>query len=123
MQNDINHLDVNDEGLKGIFGERFHDETCPEAQHIPTKEETRKYTNVAKKPTEKPVEAQWEPVPHAPTQMEKIKACAKSALLYGGLSLLFFYFQQTEQMALGASMGCIIACVALAGFGIGKNVR
>ena len=27
MPNDINELDVNDIGLKGIFGDRFHDET------------------------------------------------------------------------------------------------
>ena len=27
MPEDINHLDTNDEGLKGIFGNRWHDET------------------------------------------------------------------------------------------------
>lgn len=121
MSNDINGLDVNDEGLKGIFGDRFHDETCPEAQYIPTKEEARKYTNVANKDTRKPTEAKWEPVKPAPNQMDKLKACAKDALLYGSLSLLFFYFQQSGQMAMGASMSCIIVCVALAGFGVGKN--
>lgn len=67
-------------------------------------------------------EAQWEPAPHDPTQLEKLKACAKDALLFGGLSLVFFYFQQSGQMAMTASMPCIVTCVALAGFGVGKNI-
>ena len=70
----------------------------------------------------KPRDSEWEPEPHKPTQMEKIKACAKDALLFGGLSLMFFWFQQTGQMAMTASMPCIIACTALAGFGVGRNV-
>lgn len=126
MANDINGLDVHDEGLKAIFGDRFYDET-ENAQHTPTAEEVKKLYNVAnstvnaQKRTSKPVEAQWEPVPNEPNQMDKLKACAKDALLYGGLSLLFFWFQQTDQMAMGASMCCIIACVALGAFGVGKN--
>ena len=27
MSNDVNNLDIHDEGLKAIFGDRFHDET------------------------------------------------------------------------------------------------
>lgn len=71
--------------------------------------------------TPKAKDAQWEPAPHDPTQIEKLKACAKDALLFGGLSLVFFYFQQSGQMAMTASMPCIVTCVALAGFGVGKN--
>jgi hypothetical protein len=127
MTNDINHLDPNDEGLSEIFGDRWHDET-KNAQHKPTAYEAKQAYNTApkeektaQKVTLKPRDAEWEPAPHAPTQVEKLKECAKSALLFGGLSLLFFWFQQTEQMAMGASMCCIIACVALGAFGVGKN--
>lgn len=115
MPNDINELDVNDIGLKAIFGERFHDETVA----VSKKETTT--TPKAEKPILKPRDAEWEPEPHAPTQMDKLKACAKDALLFGGLSLMFFWFQQTGQMAMTASMPCICACVALAGFGVGRN--
>ena len=104
MKNDINNLDPNDEGLKGIFGNHFHDETEP-------------------KPKKKPADATWEPAPHKPTQTEKLVSAAKSALLYGGLSLLFFYWQQTGQMAPTAAMPCICACCVLAGLGVGKNVH
>lgn len=106
MENDINNLDPNDEGLKQIFGDRFHDATqAKPAQKIPLK----------------PRDADWEPVPHKPTQMEKLKSCAKSALLFGGLSLLFFYWQQTGQMEITASTPCICACCVLAGLGVGRN--
>ena len=119
MPNDINELDVNDIGLKGIFGDRFHDET----EGVSKKETTTtpKAEKHVQKPKLKPRDAEWELAPHAPTQMEKLKACAKDALLFGGLSLMFFYFQQTGQMAMSASMPCICACVALAGFGVGRN--
>lgn len=82
---------------------------------------TPKAEKTAQKAVLKPRDAEWEPEPHAPTQMDKLKACAKDALLFGGLSLMFFYFQQTGQMAMTASMPCIVTCVALAGFGVGKN--
>ena len=119
MPNDINELDVNDIGLKGIFGDRFHDET----EGVSKKETTTtpKAEKPVQKPNLKPRDAEWEPAPHEPTQMEKLKACAKDALLFGGLSLMFWYFQQSGQMTMSASMPCIVTCVALAGFGVGRN--
>lgn len=65
-------------------------------------------------------DAKWKPVKPDPNWMDNLKACAKSALLFGGLSLLFFYWQQTGQMALTASMTCICACMILIGCSIGK---
>jgi hypothetical protein len=121
MPNDINELDVNDIGLKGIFGDRFHDETKPVSKKETTT--TTKPEKPVQKPILKPRDAEREPAPHEPTQMEKLKACAKDALLFGGLSLLFFYFQQSGQMAMSASMPCICACCVLMGLGVGKNVR
>lgn len=117
MPSDINDLDVNDVGLKEIFGDRFHDETVA----VSKKETTIKAEKPARKATQKPIDAEYEPV--APNQMDKVKACAKSTLLFGGLSLLFFYFQQSGQMELSASMPCICACCVLAGWGVGKNAR
>lgn len=110
MENDINNLDPNDEGLSAIFGERWHDETKPAVA-------------VPKKVKLKPRDAEWEPAPHETTHMEKLKGCAKSALLFGGLSLMFFYFQQSGQMLPSAAMPCICACCVLMGLGVGKNVR
>lgn len=77
----------------------------------------------SQKPKLKPRDAEWEPAPHEPTQMEKVEKCAKSALLFGGLSLMFFAFQVSGQMTLAASMPCICACCVLMGWGVGKNAR
>ena len=83
---------------------------------------TTEVKKVAQKPTDKATDAQWEPAKPNPNQMDKLKACGKSALLFGGLSLMFFYFQMSGQMALTASMPCICACCVLLGLGVGKNV-
>ena len=127
MPDDINDLDVTDAGLKGIFGDRFHDNTQP-AMARPKKV----YTNTtplrksAEKPTEnpkdKPVEAEWHPVREW-TWMDGLKDCAKWVCLFGGLSLLIFYWKQTGLMAESIAVPSIAFCTALAGWGVGKNVR
>ena len=124
MPEDINDLDVTDAGLKGIFGDRFHDETQP-AMARPKKISTTPYkeTNVAQKPTDKPAEAQWEPVRPEPNWMDKLKECAKSVLLFGGLTILVFYWQQTGLMASSIAVPTMCAFTALAGWGVGKNAR
>ena len=109
MENDINNLDPNDEGLKRIFGDRFHDAT--------------KDPTPVKKVATKPVDAQWEPAKPAPDMMDKLKGCVKNLFIFGSLSLLFFYWQQTGQMESSAAVPSMCACTALAGFGVGKNIR
>ena len=130
-RNDINGLDSEDVGLKAIFGERFHDETTekPKAAKITHKAEpTAKAENPAKAVKAPAIEskdapdAQWFPVKSEPDFYDRLKACAKSALLFGGLSLLFFYWQQTGQMEASAAMPSICACTCLAGLGVGRNI-
>lgn len=106
----IDELDEQDVELKKIMGERFVDATeAPKA----------------KKPAKKtPVDADYEMLeePSKPQfdYMKKLKGCAKSTLLYGGLFVLFFYWQQTGEMAATAALPSMCACCGLAGFGIGK---
>ena len=123
MPDDINTLDVTDAGLKGIFGDRFHDETQP-AMARPKKISTApcKEANVAQKPTEKPVEAQWEPIKET-TWMDKLKACAIWAFGFGSLSCLVFYWQQAGLMAPSIAVPTMCVFIALAGWGVGKNAR
>ena len=124
MPSDINELDVNDIGLKGIFGDRFHDETESKPATAETKKVSVDITHTPKaeqKKTGKAVDALWEPIKPAPNQMDKLKSSAKATLVFGGLSILFFYWQTTGQMEMSASLPCICACCVLAGIGIGKN--
>ena len=121
--NDINHLDPNDDGLKAVMGGRFHDATTGEP--APAK---RAAPAAVKAVEEKPARkshtvpaAEWAPVKHDPTQMERLKACAKSALLFGGLCLLFFGWQQAGLMDPAAAVPSMLACMLLAGLNIGKH--
>jgi hypothetical protein len=118
--NDINHLDPNDEGLKAVMGNRFHDATAELAKKtapVTAKAVEEKHTQ--KKHTV-PI-ATWEPVKHDPTQLERLKACGKSAILFGGLCLLFFYWQQTGLMDPKAAMPCMLTCTLLTGLSIGRH--
>lgn len=113
MSDDINNLDVNDDGLKGIFGARFHDATQEEAppRNVPVQ-----------KPTERAVDISWIPV-RDPHWMDTLKACAKHVVLFGGLSFLVFYWQQAGLMDSSVAVPTMCICTALAGVGVGRNIR
>lgn len=110
--------DLLDEGLQGVMGKDRCQDLCGE--RTVAKKETVHNVAVSKK--EKAMNARWEPV-RENTYMDKLKACAKDALLFGGLSMIFFYFQQTGQMLPSAAMPCICVCCILLGLGVGKNAR
>lgn len=117
-----------DEGLKDIFsGEDrpLHPDTVHVTLGCPRKAASGKTATISKKETAaqaevQAVDAHSERVQKKPTHLERLKECAKSALCFGTLSLLFFYWQQTGQMAMTASMPCVVTCVAMAGFRVGR---
>ena len=122
MPNDINELDVTDAGLKGIFGDRFHDETQSETKKVISKKETTTTTH-AEKTTQKPKDepAKWNPPKPAPDWMDRLKACVVWAVGFGSLNFLIFYWQLAGLMDDSIAIPCMWACMALAGFGVGKN--
>ena len=67
------------------------------------------------------VDASWFPIKPAPDFMDKLKATVLWVAGFGALCMLFFYWQQTGQMASSAAVPSMCVCTALAGFGIGKN--
>lgn len=117
-----------DEGLKDIFsGEDrpLHPDTVHVTLGCPRKAAAGKAAIISKKETvaqaeDQAVDAHRERVEEKPGQMDRLKQCAKSVLCFGCLSLLFFFWQQTGQMAMTASMPCILVCAALAGFRVGR---
>ena len=124
MPDDINGLDVTDAGLKAIMGNRFQDVTEPvkavSKKETPTK---CKEANVAQKPKEKAMDAQWEPVRPALDCMEKLKNTAKDVCLYAVLSLVLFYWQQTGRLEVTTSWYALLVCVGMVFFSVGKNCR
>ena len=123
MPEDINELDVTDAGLKAIMGDRFHDETKP-SKAISKKETTT--TTYAEKTTQKakvkPVEEQWLPTKEH-NWMDNLKNCVQWVIGFGGLSFLLFYWEQAGLMAESIAVPSMCLCTALAGWGLGKNVR
>lgn len=119
--NDINNLDPNDDGLKAIMGARFHDATKDPA---PVKKPEPAPVKAAEAKPEKKTDtvpaALWEPVKPDPNWLDRLQACAKWVGLFGGLGLLFFYWQQTGLMDPAAAMPSMITCAALAGLGVGR---
>ena len=111
MENDINNLDPEDIGLKGVFGESWRDATKEEI----TNKTTLEYR--------KPVEAPHEPVKHPRRRMSRLKDCAKWVALFGGLTFLIFYWQKAGLMHASIAVPCMCVCTALVGLGVGKNVN
>lgn len=124
MSNDINHLDNEDLGLKAIFGDRFHDETCEQKTAEAPKAKTTAAKSVVK-PQElknKSVDAQCEPT-KVITTMDKVSVCAKWAGLFGGLNGLLFYWQQAGLLASEAAVPSMVVCALLAGLTIGWHAK
>ena len=116
--NDINNLDPNDEGLQAVMGSKFQDVSGIQ------KPVTRKVEQVPeKKSCHKVPDAQWEPVKKKPSQLDRLKRCGKNTLLFGGLCLLVFYWQQTGQMLPSAAVPCMMACSGGAMYYIGRACR
>ena len=121
--NEINNLDPEDIGLKQIMGNRFHDATKPMVEPFTTKpNDTSKPEKKVQKATANAVDESWAPV-KVPNWIDNLKSCAKSVILFGGLSFLIFYWQQAGLMASSVAVPSMCICTAIAGFGAGRTVR
>ena len=121
--NEINNLDPEDIGLKQIMGNRFHDATKPMVEPFTTKSnDTSKPEKKVQKTTANAVDESWVPAKN-PNWMDNLKSCAKSVILFGGLSFLVFYWKEAGLMAESIAVPAIAVCTAIAGFGAGRTVR
>jgi hypothetical protein len=110
--------------LETMMGDRFHDLTKPEkAEPKKVSENATATTKVAQKPTHKPVVDIGKYPITKPDFHKRLWASAKQACLFGGLSLLVFYWQSAGLMAESIAIPSMCVCTLLAGWGIGKNAR
>ena len=89
------------------------------AEKKPVGKEPTKEKKTAQNQTDKPMDAEYEPV--KTWYDEKIVSCVKWFLIFGGLEYLVFYWMQTGQMQESAAIPSMIVCAALAGISVGKN--
>lgn len=83
-------------------------------------------TTTAKKDPHKPTHnfngKSWEPIKER-TWRDNVKDTAQWVIGFGGLSFLLFYWELAGLMAESIAVPCMCICTALAGWGVGKNVR
>ena len=111
-----------DDELCGLV--KFTDATTTAQKPVKTEKksvnkEPTKEKKTAQKPTDNPVDAEYEPV--KTWYDEKAVNMVKWGVLFMGLEYIFFYWQQTGQMESSAAMPSMIVCALLAGISVGKN--
>ena len=117
--------DAEDAGLKAVMGGKFKDlsaEQKPSAPKVQKKEAAepaliRQPSRAATFPRGEGLEAD------TVSPMARLKACAKGVGLYGGVSLLLFWWQQTGMLASKAAIPSFIVLALLAGVKIGAACR
>ena len=111
-----------DEELCGMV--KFTDATVKPSHPVKAEKNTANKEHVKEKktehkPTEKPMDAEYEQV--KTWYDEKTVNMVKWVVVFVGLEYLFFYWQQTGQMQESAAMPSMIVCALLAGISVGKN--
>lgn len=109
---------------KPIHPETIHQAIVMPTQQVkaekkPDNKEPVKEKKTAQKKTEKPMDAEYEPV--KTWYDEKTVDMVKWVVVFTALEYLFFYWQQTGQMQSTAAMPSMIVCALLAGISVGKN--
>ena len=116
--------DLLDEGLQNVMGkDRCQNEWKPvKKPMVEPITRTAKDEHKVQIPTGDSVDESWAPA-KKPNWMDNLKSCAKSVILFGGLSFLIFYWQQAGLMASSVAVPSMCICTAIAGFGAGRTVR
>lgn len=117
-------MNKEDQELAEIFSGEER-ELHPDTVHVtlgkPSKGVSKKETTT-QKGKDKPVEEQWQPSKEH-NWMDNLKNCVQWVIGFGGLSFLLFYWEQAGLMAESIAVPSMCLCTALAGWGLGKNVR
>lgn len=108
--------DLLDEGLQNVMGK----DRCQNPKDWQKEIQERKPG--CKPQAETAVDSSWAPSTTA-TSMDKLKDCAKWALIFASASGLLFYWQQAGLLASSAAVPSLIVCALGAGLTIGWHAR
>lgn len=125
-------MSIEDKELAEIFsGEEkpMHPDTVHvtlgKPQKSVSKKENTTTTNAKKdphKPTHNFQDGKWEPIKEK-TWADSLKEGSKWVALFGGLSVLVWYWQVSGLMDSSVAVPTMCACTALAGWNLGKCAR
>lgn len=111
--------DLLDDGLQAVMGkDRCQSDWQP-------KKEQKKVSTLEDKPKAtitEPVDAQFMKL-NTVSPMAKLKGCVKGVWLYGGISLVLFWWQQAGLLDPRAAVPSFIVLALLAGVQIGRICR
>lgn len=68
-----------------------------------------------------PADIEFAPPVSAPSYMDRLRNCAKHSVIYGGLCVLFFLWQQKGLMDAAAAVPAMLTCSAMWGLNVGKT--
>lgn len=113
-----NNMDLFDDDLKEVMGDRYDDgETPAEMPAMECKKE-------APKPVPQKHESQYAPFPKAERGlMDRLRSCATWGCTCGGISMLMWWFEVNGLMAMEAAYPCILGCAIIGAFGVGLNIK
>lgn len=113
--------DLLDDGLQAVMGaDRCRNDWKPSTKNTAVKPVKKN----AEKPAgrEEAMDAAYVQL-SAASPMERLKRCAKWALLFGSISMLLFYWQQAGLLDSKAAVPSLIVCALGAGLTVGYNAR
>lgn len=107
-----NETEIFDDGLKAMFGDRFHD--MQDAGNTPVKP--------VAKPVDKTiaVDAPWDTTHE--NKHNSMRYNVIRSLIYAGLNILVFVWQEKTLMAPAAAIPCMWVLMCATGYHIGKAV-
>lgn len=111
--------DLLDAGLSAVMGPgRCIDAT----KNVPPKKNKPQPVTVKQSEAKNaPAAIELAPPAPAPSYMDRLKNCAKHSVLYGGLCVLFFMWQQKGLMDAAAAVPAMLTCSAMWGLNVGKT--
>jgi hypothetical protein len=121
--------DPEDEMLKAVMGSKFQDQTTggPEGPGKQTKVTGKEFPKnlgtLADKPDIRPNVAAMGNWSGKTGFFEKLRECGKWALIFGGVCLVVFYWQQTGQMMPSAAVPSMMACTFGAAWCVGRACK
>ena len=108
----MSEFEREDKELQAMMGDKFQDMSEATYDPAPTKK-------TAEKSTQKPTKEEWHPTKER-NWMDDLTDCAKSTAIFGGLSMLVWYWEISGLMDMSVALPSMLVCAALAGLGIGK---
>lgn len=109
--------EIMDEELIGMVS--YTDETAPVEMPVMERKAKCKHYEGAENAEDA---KNWYPVGKQEVSLQnRLVGCVKWLGICGGISILLWWFQVNDLMAMQAAYPCIVVCGILGGFGVGKN--